>query len=376
MTDQSTSFRKFDKDGTALSLSGGGFKAAAYHVGALIRLNEVGVLPRLKRITSVSGGSIAAALLGLNWSRLRWQDGVASNLLDAFVTPLARFLTSAKIDISAGVSGILSLNRCGADFLEDAYSERLYGAATLQNLPDDATAPRFVILASNYQLNSLWRFSQAYAADYRVGMIRRPTFPLARIVAASSGFPPFFCPLKLSFEDHNVEPIPGADMHRPPYTEHCLLADGGIYDNMGIEPIWMRYGTLLISNAGDQFTEAEAPPTNWFSLLRRSLSMMHRQAENNRVRWLFEMDREGKRTVVYWPLRDSPKIYATPNPAHLSSDDLRHAIDQPVRLTALSKHALRCLVQHGYSMCDAAMRARLDGSLWPKPHLPQVEVTE
>ena len=50
------------EDGMALALSGGGFKAATYHLGALIRLNELGVLYRLKRISSVSGGSITAGV--------------------------------------------------------------------------------------------------------------------------------------------------------------------------------------------------------------------------------------------------------------------------------------------------------------------------
>ena len=51
---------KYDQNGVGLALSGGGYKAAAYHTGALIRLNELGYLRRLNRITSVSGGSIAA----------------------------------------------------------------------------------------------------------------------------------------------------------------------------------------------------------------------------------------------------------------------------------------------------------------------------
>ena len=51
------------EDGVALSLSGGGYRAMVFHVGALWRLNEVGLLSKLKRISSVSGGSITAGAL-------------------------------------------------------------------------------------------------------------------------------------------------------------------------------------------------------------------------------------------------------------------------------------------------------------------------
>src|SRR5438552_1583288 len=52
-----------NRSGTALCLSGGGFRAALFHLGALRRLNELGILSRIDTITSVSGGSIIAAHL-------------------------------------------------------------------------------------------------------------------------------------------------------------------------------------------------------------------------------------------------------------------------------------------------------------------------
>src|SRR5260370_11456881 len=55
----------------ALSLSGGGYRAMVFHVGALWRLNEVGLLGKLKRISSVSGGSITAGVLALCWKELQ-----------------------------------------------------------------------------------------------------------------------------------------------------------------------------------------------------------------------------------------------------------------------------------------------------------------
>ena len=65
----------------ALRLSGGGYRAMVFHLGCLIRLNELGLLQQLKRISSVSGGSITAGVLGMNWKNLLFQNGVASNLM-------------------------------------------------------------------------------------------------------------------------------------------------------------------------------------------------------------------------------------------------------------------------------------------------------
>ena len=69
-----------DRSKPALALSGGGFRATLYHLGAVMRLNELGVLSQLERVSSVSGGSITAGMLGAAWGRLTFVGGVATNL--------------------------------------------------------------------------------------------------------------------------------------------------------------------------------------------------------------------------------------------------------------------------------------------------------
>src|SRR3954470_8211937 len=56
--------------GPALCLSGGGYRAMVFHVGVLWRLYETDLLKDLKRISSVSGGSITAGVLALKWNAL------------------------------------------------------------------------------------------------------------------------------------------------------------------------------------------------------------------------------------------------------------------------------------------------------------------
>ena len=61
--------------GIGLCLSGGGYRAMPFHLGALWRLNEWGYLAKLARISSVSGGSITAGVLGFKWAKLAFDAG-------------------------------------------------------------------------------------------------------------------------------------------------------------------------------------------------------------------------------------------------------------------------------------------------------------
>jgi hypothetical protein len=66
------------ESGMALSLSGGGYRAMVFHLGALWRLNDAGLLGRLDRISSVSGGSITAACLARHSPKLGLSAGASS----------------------------------------------------------------------------------------------------------------------------------------------------------------------------------------------------------------------------------------------------------------------------------------------------------
>ena len=51
-----------------------------FHVGAIPRLNEAQLLPKLGRVSSVSGGSITAVVLGMNWRKLGFIAGTSAQL--------------------------------------------------------------------------------------------------------------------------------------------------------------------------------------------------------------------------------------------------------------------------------------------------------
>src|SRR5216683_3139086 len=75
--------------GIALCLSGGGYRAMLFHLGALKRLNELKYLKRIARISSVSGGSITAGALAMNWHKLEFDDsGNATNFVEVVEKPV------------------------------------------------------------------------------------------------------------------------------------------------------------------------------------------------------------------------------------------------------------------------------------------------
>ena len=246
LLDTTSKHRKVEL-GIALCLSGGGYRAMLFHVGTLWRLYETGILAKIDRISSVSGGSITAGVLGLSWSELNF---TASTVKTEFVPKIVdsiRRLAGETVDASAVIGGIL-LPGSVSDRVRAAYRKHLFGDKTLRDLPADP--PRFVINATNVQSGALWRFMRPYMRDWRVGEVEEPTVSLATAVAASSAFPPVLSPLVLELDGGAFTPKSGHDLQREPFTTRVVLTDGGVYDNLGLETAYKRYETILVSDAG------------------------------------------------------------------------------------------------------------------------------
>ncbi|MCI0654819.1 MAG: patatin-like phospholipase family protein, partial [Methylococcaceae bacterium] len=69
MTDR-INFNVTSADKLGLSLSGGGFRAALFHIGTLARLAELDLLRHVQVLSTVSGGSIIGAMYYLKLKQL------------------------------------------------------------------------------------------------------------------------------------------------------------------------------------------------------------------------------------------------------------------------------------------------------------------
>jgi NTE family protein len=343
--------------GTALCLSGGGYRAMVFHLGALIRLNEAGLLKKITRISSVSGGSLTAGMLGLRWKQLTFQDDVATNLMEQVIEPV-RKLAGTTIDAESIIGGIF-LPGTISDRIAGAYKKYLFGEATLQDLPSDNEGPRFVINATNVQSGALWRFSKPFMADYLVGMVNNPTVPLAVAVAASSAFPPVLSPARLELDHSAFTPDPKCPLQREPFTTNVLLSDGGVYDNLGLETAWKRCKTILVSDGGGKMQPQAEPKTDWARHAVRVSDIVDNQVRSLRKRMLIECfkDQSDEHDGTYWGIRSHIQDYGLQDALPCPEDRALELANTPTRLKRMEPVYQSRLINWGYAMSDAAIRA-------------------
>ncbi len=347
-----------------LCLSGGGYRAMLFHLGALKRLNEAELLADLDRVSSVSGGSITAATLGLRWRDLAWRDGVAVNLDELVVEPV-RALARHTMDVGSVLRGTLPFTSVG-ERVADAYREHLLGDATLQDLPDDRSGPRFVICATNLESGALFRFSRPYVADWRVGRIENWPIPLADAVAASSAFPPVLSPFELDLADAPWESVAGNELTGPEYRARISLSDGGVYDNLGLETVWKRCATVLVSDGGGHIADDPDPPRDWPRHTMRVLQVIDNQVRSLRKRQTVASYRLRLRKGAYWGIRSHVADYGLDDPLDCPPDKTRALAETPTRLRKLDDAHQERLVNWGYAICDTALRRWIDRKL-PRP---------
>lgn len=344
-----------------LCLSGGGFRAMLFHAGALWRLNELGIMRALAQISSVSGGSITAARLALAWKKLAFdRRGVATNLTDEVIEPL-RALARLTLDRPAIALGFLPTFTAPA-IIEADLKRRLYGDATLADLPGDGEGPTFVINATNVQTGELFSFSRACMKDRRIGKnTATDRVPLARAVAASAAFPPFLSPMVIDFDPQGFAREPESDLHEEPYTSRVLLTDGGVYDNLALETAFDLHETLLVSDAGAALQAERAPNEDWGRHSFRAVEIMQSQVGALRKRQL--LSALEKRPGAYWGIRSELAEYVKKRPdlRPLPFDRERALLlaGTPTRLAALEERHQEALIDWGYTVCDAAIRTHL-----------------
>ena len=349
--------------GPGLSLSGGGFRATLFNLGALWRLNDAGWLKKLAMITSVSGGSITAGVLGFKWGKLKFDArGVATNFPEEVAAPVQHFCT-LSIDVTAGLEGLVNVFDSIPERVAAKYREELFGNATLQDLPDPATEPRFVLYATSLQSGASVRMSRKYLADYRVGLIPDPTLPLAIAVGASSAFPPIMSPVVVDLDPALWQNQEGADLFpQVEFRKRLYLSDGGVYDNMGLEAIWQRCKTVLVSDAGAPFSPEASPERSWLNQVTRVLDIACEQTRRLRRSWLVGDFVDKRRHGAYWGIATHIGDYGVDALAK-DSEATRALQHIRTRLNPFTAQEQAQLINWGYALADAAMRSGVDTAL-------------
>lgn len=365
----------YDRTAIGFCLSGGGYRATLLHAGAILRLGELGLLPKLARISGVSGGAITAGLLAGAWPQLAFNPatGVANAdvLRREFLAPVLS-ATRRTLDIRAGIVGFLPFQSAG-NRLAKLYDRYLFDGMALSALPK---TPKFIFNATNLQTGGLFRFTRNYLADWRGVWSTTRHVSLAEAVAASSAFPPVLAPLRLDLRHEEVVAPEGARFDDPEIRAEPVLVDGGVYDNLGLESVWKRCGVIIASYAGHN---AAAEPSNFgidhmvpviYTYLAASIDWRERLLVS-----LFKTalaDGKPERVGAYWTAGTPITAYPVHDGWKPSPQTFETAKLTPTRLESLEPETQRALIEVGYAYADAGLRSHIVSDAAPPAGPPDL----
>jgi NTE family protein len=338
-----------------LSLSGGGFRATLFHLGAIRRLNELGILPRLTTVSSVSGGSILNGFLA---SRLPspMSNGIA-DFPNSASSPVRQFC-SLDIRRWLGVEAVIPGTH-NSSSLAKQYDQHLTNGKLLKDIP---STPTHVFCATDLAYGVNWMFKKQQCGDWQAGFQNTPAdWPVSIAVAASSCFPPVFKPLNL-----NLDPtkLTGGKVPPSPQRDKCIreitFSDGGVYDNLGLEPIWKDHEIVLASDGGALFSLGGDTGFSWE--IGRWIGIPENQALALRKRWLISNFTSRQMNGTYWGVGGCRASYGLDGGY---SDDLARNYIAAIRtdLDSFSDAEASVLENHGYWLADAAIQKHVPSLL-------------
>lgn len=269
----------------AIALSGGGFRATLAAVGVLRFFASANLLSHVSVISSVSGGSVASGQFAAGYDQIAGK-GFSLQAFDEGVTsPLLRLVSSKSMTMKL-VSNSWKALRPGVsrtDVLADVLDDCFYKGQKLCQITDKCD---FVINATNLNSGSRFGFQQYRIGDYTLGFAKPlESLRLAQAVAASAAVPGVFAAMDL--DQHSFP----CDMGYSP-----TLVDGGVYDNLGVEPIkFEKRACLVVANSGGTFRVGKLKRVPIAGLLSRSNSVMYRQSSALRMRDLVERFKQWER---------------------------------------------------------------------------------
>lgn len=363
------------RQGIGLCLSGGGFRATLFHLGALRRLNELGILHRVRTISSVSGGSLMALVLA---DAIRKLGGALTGPFPDFDKQVAKptdELTASNFRGRMLRRRLNPINWIRGREIVDHMASLLEKETSKLRLGELPNAPNFVFCATDMAFGVNWVFERDRMGDYQLGYHAPPPddYPAGRAAAASACFPPLFNPLRTDFRARDFKNGKCADTK---LREKCIgglrLTDGGNYDNMGLEPVWKRHEIVLVSDGGGPFEFTPDRGLKW--RIFRYADIVQNQARALRRRWLIASftttDPETGRAVMdgtYWAVSSSRSRYI-PSDSQGYSKALARDLIANIRtdLDTFSDGERAVLENHGYFLADVAVRRHVS-QLMPAP---------
>ncbi|WP_454801402.1 patatin-like phospholipase family protein [Mucilaginibacter phyllosphaerae] len=294
-----------------VGLSGGGYRAAAFHLGTLQKLHELELLDKVDVLSTISGGSITGAALCLRKDEFpefeKRMVGQLStkNVITYVLTSWRGILTIGLIIIFTSLSVMLSFTRFApwstlpiivllllllrfqfrifpvSKIIERAYDKFFFDQAKLSDL---CAAPELAIGSTNLQTSRPFTFSKRKIEDSTYAhyspsvKFNGGDFPVARAVIASSCVPFGFTPVTIDpffFQDYAAALAAKVNPQ---------LVDGGVFDNQGVQKLTQNDSSyacdiVLVSDAGNKLPFEKAY-NNTFTLLLRTVETFMLRIKN------------------------------------------------------------------------------------------------
>lgn len=302
-----------------LALSGGGSRAIAFHLGCLRALHDRGALERVRVVSGVSGGGIAAAAYAYGTGSFTDFEEEIETLLRqglrrevarrAFLGPLLARSATAQIASATTALGTAARSRLGVgarphppvrrwatrtDALEATLANRLFDRLTLD-------APRregldVILTASDLRSGSAVRFGSRESGIWRPGLGRfGDPVPIATAAAASAAYPLFLPSMDREFD------FEGREEERR--RARVVLSDGGLFDNLGtscLEPgrspkhsyNVFNVDYIVACDAGRGLLD-DAFPVTAPGRLARSFELTHRKLQDSARGRLHQLAADG-----------------------------------------------------------------------------------
>jgi NTE family protein len=236
-----------------LAFSGGGFRASFYALGGYKRLVECQLDQYVTSISSVSGGSITAAAIMLALHK----GGAFRNVTDFEERVSNPLIKLGQIDLRTKLItnsftkqalSFKSIREKCSDVLPtllDKYLCEGIGMKELQNL-----STTWYCNTTCLDTMRMFYFSNDHMYGTYIGQTTNiDDISISYAVAASAAFPLLFAPISLPVADRTFSD-PENRMQGSPLLKYDTLwfSDGGVFDNIGTEPLILSDGEESANN--------------------------------------------------------------------------------------------------------------------------------
>jgi NTE family protein len=136
-----------------------------------------------------------------------------------------------------------------------------------------------------------------------------------------------------------------------------------VYDNLGLETAYKRFRTVLVSDGGQKIDPEPDPHRDWARHAYRINELIDNQVRSLRKRQLIDSFRSGTRTGTYWGIRTNIADYGLGQVLDAPFDRTLQLAATPTRLRAIELPLQERLMNWGYAVCDAALRAHVNHAL-------------